>query len=191
MNTAPGRGLTLIELMIAGALLAVLLAIAAPNMREAFQRNRLQSAASDLVAAVQLGRTEAVRAGRRTVLCRSADGSACDTTAAAWPGWIVFVDLDDDNVRDANEPVVASGTFDNVTVMPSANVTALSQRIVFRGDGMARAADDRTLLTGTLAVCVPTTQPALNVRDVSLAFGTRTSVRSRNGSGACGTPADS
>lgn len=190
MKTAPGRGLTLIELMIAGALLAILLAIAAPDLREAFQRNRLHGAASDLIGAVQLARTEAVRSGRRTVLCRSADGSACDTTAASWPGWIVFVDLDEDNVRDTAEPLVASGTFDDVSVMPSANVTALSQRIVFRGDGTARASDGRTLLTGTLAVCVATTRPALNVRDVSLAFGMRTSVRPRNGSGACGTPPD-
>jgi type IV fimbrial biogenesis protein FimT len=190
MKTTPGRGLTLIELMIASALLAVLLALAAPDMREAFQRNRLQGAASGLVAGLQLARTEAVRSNRRTVLCRSTDGSACDTTNAAWPGWIVFVDLDADNVRDANEPVLGAGTFTDVSVMPSAAVTALSQRIVFNGDGTARATDNRTLLTGTLAACVATTRPAQNVRDVSLAFGTRTTVRSRDGAGACGTPSD-
>jgi hypothetical protein len=75
-------------------------------------------------------------------------------------------------------------------VMASPNITALSERISFRGDGTARASDGVTLLAGMLAVCLPTAQPAENVRGVSLAFGTRTTVRRSNGGGACTTPAD-
>lgn len=184
------QGLTLIELMIAISIGAILIALAAPSFKEALGKNRLSSAASEFTGAVQLARAEAIRNNRRVTLCRSEDGSSCNSTDTVWPGWIVFVDLDGDGVRDNNEPVVKAGTFDgNLRGIPSANITTANQRITFRGDGIART-NGQQLLTGTLALCLATTEPADNVRDVSLAFGSRTVVRKRNGSGACNTPAD-
>ena len=187
------RGLTLIELTMGVAVAAVLLAIAGPSFQQALNSNRLSSVANELTGAVQLARSEAVRANRRVTLCSSDDGSACSDATSTWSGWILFVDTDGDGARDTStEPVVKGGSFDTpVVVRSSANITAEGERITFRGDGTARASDNQTLLTGTLAVCVPTTQPAENVHDVSLAFGSRTAVRRRNGAGACGTPGDS
>jgi type IV fimbrial biogenesis protein FimT len=186
------RGLTLIELLMALAVAGILLAIAGPSFREALQANRLTSAANELTAAVQLARAEAIRNNRRVTLCRSTDGSACDGTSSTWPGWILFVDLDADGVRDNNEPLVKSGTFEApLVVKSSANITALTERITFRGDGTARASDGQTLLAGTLALCVESLLPAENVREVSLASGSRTHVQRRNGAGACSTPANS
>lgn len=186
------RGFTLVELMVALAMLAVLMAVAAPDFREAAARARITGAANELLAAVQLARTEAVRQNQRVVLCKSADGSACSTATGAWAGWIVFEDKDNDGVRDTDEPVIKSGTFDSpVTVLPSAAITSLSQRMVFRGDGLARASDNRTLLAASLAVCVAVPRPTENVRDVLIGGGSRTSLRRRAGAGACTTPADS
>jgi type IV fimbrial biogenesis protein FimT len=186
------RGLTLIELMIAVAVGAILLALAAPSFTQALGKNRLSSAASELTGAVQLARAEAIRNNRRVTLCRSEDGSACSSTNSTWPGWIVFVDTDSDGVRDNNEPVVKAGTFDGpLLALSSANLTSAGERITFRGDGTARAANGQSLLTGTLSVCLAASDPAENVRDVSLAFGSRTVVRRRNAAGACNTPGDS
>lgn len=186
------RGLTLIELMMGVAVAAVLLAIAGPSFQQALNGNRLSSVANELTGAVQLARAEAVRANRRATLCSSADGSACTHASATWAGWILFVDTNADGTRGNAEPVIKAGTFDTpVVVKSSANITAVEEKITFRGDGTARAADNQTLLTGTLAVCVATTQPVENVYDVSLAFGSRTAVRRRNGAGACNTPNDS
>ena len=185
------RGLTLIELMIAISVGAILIAFAAPSFKEALGKNRLTSAASEFTGAVQLARAEAIRNNRRVTLCRSEDSSSCDSTSSTWSGWIVFVDTDADGTRDTNEPVVKAGTFDgDLLGVPSASLTAASQRITFRGDGIARTSNGQQLLTGTLALCLPTTEPADNVRDVSLAFGSRTVVRRRNGNGACSTPTD-
>ncbi|MDP1900257.1 MAG: GspH/FimT family pseudopilin [Rubrivivax sp.] len=192
MPPVRSHGFTLIELMVTVAVAGILLALAGPGFREAIHANRLGSAANELVAAVQLARAEAIRSNRRVTLCRSADGSACDATSSTWPGWILFVDTNADGVRAAAEPVIKSGVFDiALVVKSSARITALTERINFRGDGLARAADNQTLLAGTLAVCVAATQPAENVRDVSLASGSRTRVGRRNGGGACGVPADS
>ncbi|MBP6764888.1 MAG: GspH/FimT family pseudopilin [Rubrivivax sp.] len=186
------RGLTLIELMMAVAVAAVLMAIAGPSFQQALNRNRLASVANELTGAVQLARAEAVRANRRVTLCSSSDGSACTSATNTWAGWILFVDTDGDGSRDSGEAVVKSGTFDApVVVKSSANITAADEQITFRGDGTARGTDDQTLLTGTLAVCVATTQPATNVHAVTLAFGSRTSVIHRDGAGACATPSDS
>ena len=186
------RGLTLIELMIAVAVGAIAMALAAPNFKQALGKNRLSSAASELTGAVQLARAEAIRNNRRVTLCRSEDGSACSSSSSTWPGWIVFVDTNGDGVRNSGEPVVKAGTLDGpVLALSSAALTAAGERITFRGDGLARASNGQSLLTGTLSVCLGATDPAENVRDVSLAFGSRTVVRRRNAAGSCSTPSDS
>lgn len=192
MKLQPCRGLTLIELMMVIAIAAILLAVAAPSFQQAINGNRLGSAANELASAINLARAEAVRQNRRAVLCRSTDGSACSSDTATWSGWIVFVDADADGIRDGGEPVLKSGTFDaSLVVKSSANITAVGESITFRADGTARGDDGVTLLTGVLAVCMTTSLPAENVRDLSLAFGSRTAVRRRNGTGACDTPSDS
>lgn len=192
MTSLRQRGLTLIELMMAVAVAGVLLALAGPSFQQALGKNRLSSTASELTGAVQLARAEAIRQNRRVTLCRSVDGSACDSTGSTWPGWIVFVDLDSDGVRDNNEPIVKAGTIAApVLALSSPSVTAAGERITFRGDGTARGADGQSLLTGIVALCVPVADPAENVRDVSLAFGSRTAIRRRNGGGVCNSPANS
>ena len=185
------RGVTLIELMIAVAIAAILLALAAPSFQQALGKNRLSSAASELTGAVQLARAEAIRNNRRVTLCRSADGSTCSSSSSTWPGWILFVDTDGDGVRGSIEPVVKSGTFDSpLRALSSPSLTSAGERITFRGDGTARASNGQSLLAGTVSVCLAATDPAENVRDVSLAFGSRTAVRRRNAAGACNTPSD-
>ncbi len=58
-------------------------------------------------------------------------------------------------------------------------------------NGTARGADEMALLNASLSVCAPFTQPTTNVRDVLIAFGSRTSVRSRETAGVCtAAPAD-
>lgn len=192
MKLQPSRGLTLIELMMVIAIAAILLAVAAPSFQQALNSNRLGSAANELASAINLARAEAVRHNRRAVLCRSTDGSACNSGASTWGGWIVFVDSNADGTRNAGEPLIKSGTFAApLVVKSSANIAAVGESITFRADGTARGDDNVTLLTGTLAVCMATSLPAENVRDLSLAFGSRTAVRRRNGAGACDTPNDS
>jgi len=86
-----GRGLTLIELMVALAVLVILLTVAVPGMRNFVKNNRLTAAANALSTSMALARSEAVRRGRPVTVCSSSGGTACD--GAAWAeGWIVFVD---------------------------------------------------------------------------------------------------
>lgn len=186
------RGLTLIELMIAIAIAGVLVALAAPSFKQSMARNRLNTASSEITGALQLARAEAIRANRRVTLCRSSDGSSCSSGSNSWPGWIIFVDTDGDGARGSTEPVVKSGSVDGpVLALSSASVSAAGERFTFRGDGIARAANGLGLLTGTLSLCLPSSDTAENARDVRLAFGSRSMLRRRNAAGVCATPSDS
>ena len=52
-------GFTLVELMIVVALVAILLALAAPSFRETIARNRLEGVAGELSTDFQYARSEA------------------------------------------------------------------------------------------------------------------------------------
>ena len=73
-------GFTLIELMVTIAIAAILLGIAIPSFTDTIASNRLTTSANELVTALNLARSESVKRGVRTTLCKSTDGSSCVTT---------------------------------------------------------------------------------------------------------------
>jgi type IV fimbrial biogenesis protein FimT len=97
-------GFTIIELMVTLALAAIVLMAAVPSFTQIIKSNRLTTNVNDLVYAISLARSEALKSGGASV-CASSDGTACDN--ALWKqGWIVFTDLNGDCVVDAGEQVV-------------------------------------------------------------------------------------
>lgn len=81
-------GFTVIELMIAVTLMAILLAIAVPSFKDASLGSELRSMANDLIAHAALARSEAIKRNAIVTLCVSADGATC--VAGGWEqGWIV------------------------------------------------------------------------------------------------------
>ena len=68
---AASGGFTLIELMIAIAVLAILLALAVPNFNDATLSARLNGFANSLVAAAQVARSEAIKRNATIRLCAS------------------------------------------------------------------------------------------------------------------------
>ena len=101
---AKQTGFTLIELMFTIVVLAVLLGIGVPNFRDFIRNSRLSAAANDLLADVNLTRSEAVKRRVPVTLCKSTDGAACDTsTSSAFSRWIVFVDDANPAATSAND----------------------------------------------------------------------------------------
>ena len=98
-------GFTLLELLVALAVAAIILGIGAPSFRD-FQRNsRLTGVANDLLAGMQLARTEAVKRQTIVSICASANvPTPTCTTQPDFSGWIVFED-------PTGSCVPASGTF--------------------------------------------------------------------------------
>jgi type IV fimbrial biogenesis protein FimT len=192
MKKRCARGLTLIELMVAIAVLATVLAIGVPSLQGAMNNSRLSSAANELTSAVHLGRAEAIKRNRTVVLCRSETLTSC-ADDVQWNAWLVFVDTNANGVVDGGEEIIKSGTVGAPLVMrASPAISSRSQMITFTPAGTARGADEMALLNASLSVCAPFAQPTTNVRDVLIAFGGRTSVRSRETAGVCtAAPADS
>ncbi len=87
------NGFTLIELILAIALLAVLLTLALPAMSGFTQQQRVISASNHLMTHLQLARNEAVTRNSYVTACPSPDQLSCQGNR--WDlGWIIFHDPD-------------------------------------------------------------------------------------------------
>lgn len=118
--TSRHAGFTVIELLIAVALLAILMGIAAPSLRDLTMNARVTSQANDLMTDLAIARNEAVKRGARAAVCASSSGTAC--TNSAWnQGWIVFVDPDGDGtVAVAADVIKAVPALDGANTLVSA-----------------------------------------------------------------------
>ena len=121
--TLKNKGFTLIELMVAVSLLAILLTIALPSFRALIQNNRITAQTNAFVSAQTLARSEAVKRSARVDVCpRNAAGTACSGTD--WnSGWLVMVHNGNEVLRvwDAPQPGVtvalSSGTTQRVSYL--------------------------------------------------------------------------
>ncbi|WP_081501152.1 GspH/FimT family pseudopilin [Melaminivora alkalimesophila] len=97
----PNQGITLIELLVTIAVLAVLVSIAAPSMARFLADWRASSAINAFTGSLRLARTEAIARARPVVMCRVATdtSTSCISSSGAngfASGWIVFVNNDGD-----------------------------------------------------------------------------------------------
>jgi type IV fimbrial biogenesis protein FimT len=83
-------GFTLIEMMVTIAIAALLFAIGVPMFRNASLGARLSAAANNLLASVQLARSEAIKRNVPVSLCASSDGATCAGGGGWEQGWIVI-----------------------------------------------------------------------------------------------------
>lgn len=89
-SRARSRGMTVIELMTALVVVAILVAIAVPSFKNASLSSRLSASANDLLASVQLARSEAIKRNVAVTLCASADGATCAASGGWEQGWVVL-----------------------------------------------------------------------------------------------------
>lgn len=95
LNPVRERGLTLIELIMTIAILAILAGISAPYIGNYISRSAMRSLSADFTFALQRARAEAVNRNACATICMSANAGAstptCTTTGEDWGrGWIVF-----------------------------------------------------------------------------------------------------
>lgn len=114
----PGRGFSLIEMMVTLTISAVLLALAVPSLRRLITSRAVVSQAEALAGSLRLARSEAMKRGMAVSVCASHDTEAAQPACAddnRWhTGWLVFTDealdgsLDDgDHLLKLQSPVTA------------------------------------------------------------------------------------
>lgn len=180
------QGITLVEVVITAAILAIIAAVALPSFNNVIIANRLAANANEMVGSLQTARSEAIRRGSRVVVCASSTGSSC---AGTWSdGWIAFEDRNRDGAVSGGETILrAHSAPTDLQVLASSNV---GTSITFRPDGMAKQATG-ALLAGRLSICKAATGVPLNTRQITISAGSRISLDRVNGSGTCSTPSNS
>lgn len=92
------RAFTLIELMIALSIVALLLTVGVPSFQRIIQTNRLATCTNELVASLNLARSEAIRRGTRVTIRK---------TGAQWEGgWEMFTDTGTAGSKDGGDQVL-------------------------------------------------------------------------------------
>jgi type IV fimbrial biogenesis protein FimT len=130
----PAAGLTLLELLIAVALVAVLAAVAVPRFVAAREAVHASAAHQALLASLMAASAHAASTGAHVVLCPG-DAAGCRSTHDWSGGWIVFADIDDDRVRDPGDTLVSRTPA--LGARARLRSTVGRTRIVFQPDGAA------------------------------------------------------
>ena len=101
LNMDKEPGFTLVELLITIVVVSILLAAGVPAFQSFIKNNRVTAQTNDLVSAIQLARSEALKRGANVVVCASKDQATCSEDKNTWAdGWIVFSDLNYTNTPD-------------------------------------------------------------------------------------------
>jgi type IV fimbrial biogenesis protein FimT len=107
------------------AVAAILLAIAVPNYQNFVLNSRMTSQSNDLLSALQLARSEAIKRNVRVSVCKSAGGGACAAAGTWAQGWMVFDDAGVAGTVDGtDQPLQVYGALaGSGTVAATANVS--------------------------------------------------------------------
>ena len=173
-------GLTLIELSITLAVLAVTLTITTPALQQLLHGNRLRTEASRLLDALNLARSEAVLRNTPVSLCPGSEAASgvADCTGQFADGWAIFSDGDRDGAfhSSADELIRAFSAIPRgYSLTNLAGSRAVEGLITYRPDGSAR----RNL---SLLLCPP---PGHALRPLSVVLNNVGRARMGEGDGQC------
>jgi len=97
-------GVTLIELLVTIAIIAIVAVFGIPSYRSVTTANRMATEINSLTGDLQYARAEAIKEGQPVTVCVSSTGTSCAASNSWQSGWIVFSDA------NGNKSVDTGGT---------------------------------------------------------------------------------
>ena len=136
------RGFTLVEIMIAIGIVAILVKIAAPSFTNLVQSSAMTSTVNSFLSDLRFSRSEAIRRGGGVVMCRSDNpedaAPTCGTgSTVGWEsGWIIFHDVNGDAAKDSTETLLrAQG---RITAVNTITESGAATKFQFTATGQLR-----------------------------------------------------
>lgn len=102
------KGFTLVEALIAAAVVAVLAGVAIPSWQSARASAYAGKARAEMLETILAAVRHSALAGTEVVLCRPTGTSVeqCAGTTNWSDGWALFADINGNRLREPNEPVI-------------------------------------------------------------------------------------
>jgi type IV fimbrial biogenesis protein FimT len=146
-------GVTLMECLIALAIMAILSVLAVPSFRDLLARRTVLVTAEALVDDLRFARTEALKRGGQVSVCSSTNGLECSQSAVWVEGWIVFVDGGTTALVDGSDEILRVQTRQSgMASIESDNPANDKNSFSFRPTGMASPASQSFKFTPTAPV---------------------------------------
>ena len=124
-------------------------------MKVFFDSNRMISNSNDLVAGLNIARSEAIKQQIRVTLCQSADTASCTGSGQWEDGWIVFQDPNGNATVDGGERILrlnAGVDGGQVTIRSNDVGNLIANSVSFTSRGLPKALNGGSQ-SGTFRVC--------------------------------------
>jgi len=156
------RAFTLVELVVAISIVAILVAFTVPPLLTSLQNSAANALGNSLVLSLNLARSEAVKRAATVSLCAAADAtlSSCATNDAWTYGWLVFADVTGDGLYTAGNDTLLKTD----TIPSGSTLSGAFNSITFTSGGFVNNAT-ALVFTATASGCVNNNALTITVRN--------------------------
>ena len=154
------RGLTILELMLAIAIGAILVGVGVPSFVNTIRNSEMTSATNGLVGALYAARSEAVQRRGRVPICIAKDGTGGPNCAADGNRLMVFQNVGNDLSFDGGDTLVKSVPWLSENI--DASVNGVATGFSFNASGFTRDVAGNTV-AGNVLFCDPRGNDAARV----------------------------